>query len=158
MSIGHSNLLHWSFIQLLLSQQVLIKGYYHTAVIATERLSNSKAKPRFFDKFEGDNNRVVISINQHLMRSFKNFTQLFLVIHMYLLRTIRFSKVKDISSDLFFVLSSCAPPTSNTHTQTYARTHAQTNVHAQSLTDTRKRIHTEKHTHTNTHKYTRPHT
>ena len=46
-------------------------------VIATEKLSNSKAKPKCYDNFEGDNIRVVIFINQHLMRSFKNRTQLF---------------------------------------------------------------------------------
>ena len=40
--------------------QVLINEYYHTVVIATERLSNSEAKPRCYDYFEGDNNRVVI--------------------------------------------------------------------------------------------------
>ena len=31
----------------------------HTVVIATEKLSNSEAKPRCYDNFEGDNNRVV---------------------------------------------------------------------------------------------------
>ena len=36
--------------------------YHHTVVIATEKLSNSKAKPRCYDNFEGDNNRVVIFI------------------------------------------------------------------------------------------------
>ena len=34
--------------------------YYHTVVIATEKLSISEAKPRFYDNFEGDNNRLVI--------------------------------------------------------------------------------------------------
>ena len=34
--------------------------YYHTVVIATEKLANSEAKPRCYDNFEGDKNRVVI--------------------------------------------------------------------------------------------------
>ena len=34
--------------------------YYHTVVSATKKLSNSEAKPRCYDNFEGDNNRVVI--------------------------------------------------------------------------------------------------
>ena len=34
--------------------------YYHTVVIATEKLSNSEAKPNCYDNFEGDNNRVLI--------------------------------------------------------------------------------------------------
>ena len=34
--------------------------YYHTVVIATEKLSNSEAKPRCYDNFKGDNNRVII--------------------------------------------------------------------------------------------------
>ena len=34
--------------------------YYHTVVIATEKLLNSEAKPRCYDNFEGDNNHVVI--------------------------------------------------------------------------------------------------
>ena len=46
--------------------------YYHTVVIATEKLSNSEAKPRCYDNFEGDNNRVIIFFNQHLLRSFQN--------------------------------------------------------------------------------------
>ena len=46
--------------------------YYHTVVIATEKLSNSEAKPRCYDNFEGDNKRVVIFFNQHLLRSFQN--------------------------------------------------------------------------------------
>ena len=33
---------------------------FHTVVIATEKLSNSEAKPWCYDNFEGDNNSVVI--------------------------------------------------------------------------------------------------
>ena len=33
--------------------------YYDTVVIATEKLSNSEAKPRCYDNFEDHNNRVV---------------------------------------------------------------------------------------------------
>ena len=40
--------------------QFTYNEYYHTVVIATEKLSNSEAKPRCYDNFEGDNNRVVI--------------------------------------------------------------------------------------------------
>ena len=39
---------------------MIVDEYYHTVVIATEKLSNSEAKPRFYDYFEVDNNRVVI--------------------------------------------------------------------------------------------------
>ena len=46
-----------------------INEYYHTVVIATEKLSNSEAKSTCYDNFEGDNNRVVIFFNQHLLRS-----------------------------------------------------------------------------------------
>ena len=38
----------------------MLNEYYHTVVIATEILSNSEGKPRCYDNFEGDNNRVVI--------------------------------------------------------------------------------------------------
>ena len=41
---------------------------YHTVVIATENLSNLKAKSRCCDNFEGDNNRVVFLI-KHLLSS-----------------------------------------------------------------------------------------
>ena len=37
-----------------------LNEYYHTVVIANEKLSNSEAKSRCYDNFEGDNNRVVI--------------------------------------------------------------------------------------------------
>ena len=59
--------------------------YYHTFVIATEKLSNSEAKPRCYDNFEGDNNRVVIflinSCCDHfkIERSFIGFSFLFFV-------------------------------------------------------------------------------
>ena len=49
-----------------------VNEYYYTVVIATEKLSNSEAKPRYYDNFEGDNNRVVIFLKQHLLRSFQN--------------------------------------------------------------------------------------
>ena len=39
--------------------------YCRMVIIATEKLSNSEAKPRFYDNFEGINNRVV-NFNQHL--------------------------------------------------------------------------------------------
>ena len=37
-----------------------VNEYYHTVVIATEKLSNTEAKPRCYDNFEGDNNRLII--------------------------------------------------------------------------------------------------
>ena len=40
---------------------------FHTVVIATEKLSNSEAKPRCYENFEGDENRMVI-FHQHLLR------------------------------------------------------------------------------------------
>ena len=45
--------------------------YYHTVVIATEKLSNSEAKPRCYENFEGDNNRVVIFLINTCCNHFK---------------------------------------------------------------------------------------
>ena len=37
--------------------------YYRTVVIAIENLSNSEAKPRCYDNFEGNNNRAVFFLS-----------------------------------------------------------------------------------------------
>ena len=43
-------------------------------VIGTEKLTNSEAKSRCYDNFEGDNNRVVFFLNnQYLLWSFQNW-------------------------------------------------------------------------------------
>ena len=46
--------------------------YYHTVVIATKKLSNSEAKPRCYDNFEGDKNHVVIFLIDTCCDQFKN--------------------------------------------------------------------------------------
>ena len=38
----------------------LFNEYNHTVIIATDKLSKSEAKPRCYDNFESDSNRVVI--------------------------------------------------------------------------------------------------
>ena len=45
--------------------------FYHTVVIATERLSNSDGKPRCYDNFGGDNNRVVVFLINPCLDHFK---------------------------------------------------------------------------------------
>ena len=41
----------------------LLNINYHTVVFATEKLSNSEAKPMCYDNFEGDNRVIIFLIN-----------------------------------------------------------------------------------------------
>ena len=123
----------------------MINEYYHTVVIATEKLSNSKAKPRCYDKFEGNNNRVVIFLINTCCNHFK-IEHSFIGFSFLFLWTITFSKVSHVSSDLSFVLSSCPPPT-NTHTHTHAQTHTHTHTHTRIHTHGRANTHTHHTTH-----------
>ena len=138
--------------------------YYHTVVIATEKLSNSEAKPRCYDNIGGDNNRVVIFLNQHC----DHFNTVLLVFHFYFLWISTFSKVSDISfgSVLRYVL--ICPPPSPTHThrhkqtQTHIHLHTLKHSHARTHTHTHTLKHSHRHTHTNLHTHTHtkhsPHT
>ena len=140
--------------------QRLFYEYYHTVNIAAEKLSNSEAKPRGYYKFEGDNNRVVFVFINTCCDHFK-IEHISIGFSFLLFVDITFSKVGDISSDLFFVLSSCAPsPFPPPHTHTHTNTHTHTHKHTASrLTRTHKhkRARTHTHTQTNTHTYTHPH-
>ena len=81
---------------------ITIHEYYHTVVIATKMLSNSEAKQRCYDNFEGDNKRVIFFLINTCCDHFK-IEESFIGFSLFLW-TITLSKVSDISLHMFFVL------------------------------------------------------
>ena len=109
-------------------------------------LSNSEAKRRYYDNFEGDINRVVIFLTPVAIISKLNTV--------YILWTITISKVNDMIFPRICSLF-CPHPPPPTHTYTHTRTHTTHTPHTH--TPYTHRTHTTHTTHT-THNTCHTHT
>ena len=125
----------------------VLPEYYHTVLIANEKLSNSEAKPKCYDNFEGDNNRVVIFLINTCCDHFKikQFFWFFIFIFSGQLHFKRLVKFLPICSSF----SPLVPPHTNTHNTPDAH-HTHTHTHTQATHTHHTRAQTRKHSHKRT--------